>query len=441
MDHLQPEAQTASGSIVIPENEGKAPFSASKQEIAAALLSFVLGWIYLRRIWFFNFDLHAVPTALTVFTLGFLALGEYLSRGRPRPRESWVWLGCALVTAAAVAFDRCNALDERLCHGFAFLHLFAVWWLLSRCGVLHAGESGRLLPLDAVNGFLIIPWKNIFLRARTLYFAFCASVRSRLPGRPNTRTLLWSAFVAVTALGMLSLAMQLLCTADDGFSSLMESVTGAVSFRLSEDLAGELIFIVLSLPVSAWLFGLLGGSLREDRARLNMRMLRLETGLKKLQGVPARLWQILLALFCAVYALFCAVQGRYLFGAFTRTLPEGFIVSAYARRGFFELCKVMTVNFALLYLARRTAKSGGLPRILSAALLGESLLLAVVAFSKLALYVDCFGFTPRRLQSLWLVCVLACGCVCALVALFTRKKAFRAWMIFGAVSLSLLCLY
>lgn len=65
----------------------------------------------------------------------------------------------------------------------------------------------------------------------------------------------------------------------------------------------------------------------------------------------------------------------------------------------------------------------------------------MVAFSKLALYVDCFGFTPRRLQSLWLVCVLACGCVCALVALFTRKKVFRAWMIFGAVSLSLLCLY
>ena len=61
--------------------------------------------------------------------------------------------------------------------------------------------------------------------------------------------------------------------------------------------------------------------------------------------------------------------------------------------------------------------------------------------SKLLLYIDCFGFTPRRLQSCWLIAVLAAGCVCAGTSLLTGRRSFRAWMIFGAVSLALLCLY
>ena len=36
--------------------------------------------------------------------------------------------------------------------------------------------------------------------------------------------------------------------------------------------------------------------------------------------------------------------------------------------------------------------------------------LAAVAFSKIALYISVFGFTPKRLQSAWLVTVLFAGC-------------------------------
>ena len=100
-------------------------------------------------------------------------------------------------------------------------------------------------------------------------------------------------------------------------------------------------------------------------------------------------------------------------------------------------------RFALLWLVLRTAKQA-LPRPVRAlclVLLAESLLLAVVAFSKLALYISCFGFTPKRLQSTWLVCVLAFGCCCAARSLLRGGKCFRAWMAFGAATLSLLCLY
>ena len=69
------------------------------------------------------------------------------------------------------------------------------------------------------------------------------------------------------------------------------------------------------------------------------------------------------------------------------------------------------------------------------------MLFAVIAFSKLLLYISCFGFTPLRLQSSWLVCVLFIGCVCAVYSLLSGKKSFRVWMMFGAVTLALLHLY
>ena len=70
----------------------------------------------------------------------------------------------------------------------------------------------------------------------------------------------------------------------------------------------------------------------------------------------------------------------------------------------------MALNFVLLWLVTRMSKPPVSERKVSLALcvtlLAESILFAVIALSKLALYIDCFGFTPLRLQSTWLALVL-----------------------------------
>ena len=167
-----------------------------------------------------------------------------------------------------------------------------------------------------------------------------------------------------------------------------------------------------------------------------------EAALPKLRVVPEAVWLAALGVFSALYLAFFFVQGRYLFGAFTRTLPESFTVAEYARQGFFELCRVMAINFTLFWLVSRTARRESRPvRWMTATLLVESMLFAVVALSKLALYIVCFGFTPKRLQSTWLVCVLLFGSACALYTHLTGRKSMRTWMIFGAVTLALLCIW
>lgn len=411
----------------IPALPKKPPFSASWPEFWAALLMYALAWI-----WFSQDE----PAWLLVFVLGFVGLTELLHRETKRPRESWFWLGCTAVLTAALALERCRAWDGDFLPR-VFLHIFAVWWLLCRSGRLSEGTSGRLLPLDALNGFILFPFKHFFLRVRCLWYGLTHIGRG--DRRIKTETVVWSAAALLAAVLLFAKAVELLTEADQGFGRLL----AGLSDWLFPEFDG--LRLVLSLPVGAYVFGLIAGAVREDPEALRARGTRLTRKLALMRKVPAPLFAALMGVFGLLYLAFFVLQGSYLFGAFTRTLPEGFVVAEYARQGFFELCRVMAVNFVLLWLAARMARQPlserRLLRALAAVLLAESLLFAVIAASKLGLYIDCFGFTPLRLQSFWLVCVLAAGCVCALITLFTGKKSFRAWMFFGAATLSLLCLY
>ena len=441
MDHLQPEAGNASGEFAAP-NSHPAPlehaaFAASVPERRAALASYALGYLYIRMFY--------ASVLLALFTLGFVALTEYLNRTTPRTRESGIWLGCVATVCAAIVCGRRNAWDGG--SPLLFLHIFAVWWALSRSDALLEGESGHLLPLDALDGFVLFPFTHFFRRARMTASAFAGLRAARKREKADAETVIWSLVMSAAALGLLALAACLLTSADTGFAALFTGFSDWFRRHWTWDFDATVFVlrILLSLPVGAYLFGLLDGALRQDKTALRERSRRVAEQMELLRGVPERVWLALLALFCLLYLTFFAVQSRYLFGAFTRTLPEGFIVSEYARQGFFELCAVMAVNFALLWLVTRSSKTEvrrqKAVRALCLMLLAESFLLAVVAFSKLALYISCFGFTPKRLQSTWLVCVLAFGTGCAAWSLTRGGKAFRVWMVFGAVTLSLLCLY
>ena len=430
-------ATAGAGAGKDPENKA---VGACGREIAAALLMYPLAWVYVRYfLWGISTSQERIP--LLLFTLGFLALAELLFVKIPRSRESWLWLGCLAVVLSAILLER-----GRVWEGweYVFLHLFAVWWVLSRAGVLYEGYSGSLLPLDGLRGFVLLPFGNYFLRLRVLIRALIRLRGERKRTKPET--VAWSLAAIVAGCVLLYLAADLLTAADEGFYNLLSGLLEALRPHWDEYSDLFVLRLCFSLLVGAYIFGLLGGGARADRAAVKNQAAGIRRGLESLRQAPCGVWAAVTGIFCLLYLLFFAVQARYLFGAFYRTLPEGFIVSEYARQGFFELCRVMAVNFVLLWLALRTSRTedgtaGRVLRGLCLLLLAESLLLAVVAFSKLALYISCFGFTPRRLQSTWLVCVLAFGCICQAVSLLWNRRTFRLWLAFGAVTLSLLCLY
>ena len=430
--------------VPVPVEPPKPGFSASRKEILAAIASYFLAWWYLWDAMLLSVLLFGTSDGdmppwgwMLLFVLGFVGITEFLHWEQKRPRESWIWLGCLGIITLSILLGRDQVWDAG--QRVLFLHLAAVYWLLCRSGRLAEGKSGRLLLLDGIHGFVVFPFYHFYLRIRCLWHEARSLARGRV--RVRWATVLWSLLALSFALALFAIAVSLLSRADAGFHKLMGRMADWLSFDW--DVIWLLQFL-LSLPVGQFLFGLIAGSRREDPEILRERGRGLCAWVESLRKVPNLIWTALTGGFVLLYLAFFVLQGSYLFGAFTRTLPEGFIVSEYARQGFFELCRVMGLNFALLWLvtrmSRRPVREDRASLTLCLILLAESMLFAVVAFSKLALYIDCFGFTPLRLQSTWLVCVLFAGCLAFGWNLLSGRKTLRIWLVFSAVSLSLLCL-
>ena len=407
------------------------PFAVRPRELLPAILSYPLAFLYAHMLFdlFFEDASSPILTLFAVFTLLFCLGVEYRHRGVRAGWERWVWLGCLALCVLCPLF-RTNQVWEGYTPLFA--HGFAVYYVLCRANVLLEGRTSHLLPLDALWGAVVFPFQHFFLRIRVIL----SSIQRR--SRGSGMTILWSILATLAAAIVFVLAGNLLSQADRGFEKLVQSLLARQTF----DAGPFYCKLVLSLPVGAYIYGLIAGTGREEPEEIHKRGSRICEWLEKLRAVPVQVWIVLLGVFALLYAVFFCVQARYLFGAFSRTLPEDFTVAEYARQGFFELCRVMMLNFGLLWLALRSAGESvkthrGL-RIAATVILAESLLLAVTAGSKLWLYIDCFGFTPLRLQSAWLIAVLAAGVIAAMWSLWTNRRSVRAWAIFSGVSLALL---
>lgn len=393
--------------------------------VPAALVSWLWGWAYARGL-LFGFEYRAVFMGL--FCLAFFAGVEGMCRAAARPAsgESRLWLALWGLLAADYIF-KISALyyyDAVQTWEFFALHLAAAYWVLARTGSLTEGRTGPFLPLDGLRALVTVPFGNFFLRIRVLGRALTDWLRDRA-GRKKGN--FWAGVVTLcVAVPVLALAAGLLSSADDAFGAALENFFRWVT--LPEAVFTEIMYFAVGLPVGAYLFGLAAGALKKapDPARGS----RLRAEAEKLRLAPGGALGLCLAMLLALYLLFFSIQLNYLTGGFIGHLPEGFTAAEYARRGFFELCAVVVLNFSVLTAAAKTSRTplrqSPVLKGLAAALCLSNLLFAAVGASKMFLYIRRFGFTPNRIVSGWFILVLAVLTVLALVSIFRPFPVVRA---------------
>lgn len=435
MDYIPDNSENKSiKNIDVPQLHEKS-FEPSKAEIIALLFSYLIAFLY-TYILLPSYKYGSWYTVLAAFTIIFCVSVELFYHRHKATKESYIWLGCIVVIIVAMLLKRNRVWGDEW--ALIFIHCFAVYWLMNRSGRLMESQSGPFVPLDMLNGCFTFPFKNIFLRLKVLWSVITSKIRKN--GKRESKT---SAFIAVIiGIVLFYVAGTLLASADETFNRIIGDLLKYVSFDLFSDFS---IRLIVSLPVGAYLYGLVAGANREEPVVLNNKRQLILKRLDELKKVPAKVWTIILTAFSILYLVFFFIQGSYLFGAFTRTLPEGFTVAQYARQGFFELCQIMGLNFLLFWIVTRSSNEdihhNHPAKIMCSILIAESLMFSVTAFSKLMLYISCFGFTPLRLQSAWLICVLFCGSALTLYSLWTRKRSFRIWIFISGISLALLHLY
>lgn len=469
-------SQARTGPAAAPSDGGSAA-PAKRPPLWTAAASYVVGYLYVASFLFgfaldagsFSRGLHSgakLLFAAVFFGWGSLTLRmrggrqenceEVPSAGSPgreaerakskTPRESWFWMICGMVIAAALAFGRCHATELP---AYLALHGIAAYWVLCRAGLLTEEGSGPFFPWDVFNALVIAPFGGFLLRARTLCGALwdaCRTVRQRRRKKLDTKNMKISALLVLLSLPLLFAAGELLSRADASFASFWQFFCNLLRFQWPSlpRWFGEFGWRFLwSLPVGAYLCGLVGGSLQKKRPVLQGGGLRAQA--EGLRVAPMGGLTVIFVLFCGLYAVFFVIQAGHLFGAFFGNVPGKITAAEYAREGFFQLCQVMAINFGLLAaaakLSRIPLRENGALKFFTLLLMAESLLLAVTAGSKLWLYIDRFGFTARRLLSFWAVLVLAAGCILAIASTLKPCRAVQKWIWFAVAAFTLLCLY
>lgn len=86
------------------------------------------------------------------------------------PPETPIWAGCWL--ALSLTYPLFGYQPDPLgAWQWMAWHIFAVWYVLARCGMLAQGYSGSLVLLDGLAGVFRLPFGNFFLRVRTVFSA------------------------------------------------------------------------------------------------------------------------------------------------------------------------------------------------------------------------------------------------------------------------------
>lgn len=409
----------------------------------AALSSYLVGWL-----WFscfisgFTGKVHIWFPLL--FSVIFFLWSSTILREKAANQEHWFWMICSLMIAAALALNRGKAADT---WAYLALHGFAAYWVLCRSGLLTEGESSSFLPWDLTEAALLLPFGGFFQRI----IMFVRAIRQGIAKlsidsmRGKRKSILVSCCIILAALPLFLLASQLLGQADRSFQHLLNRLAGFFSpgWHCPRWILDFIPRFLFGLPVGAYLFGLTASGFCRERPRLNPADTK--SKLTVLRIAPTAVLSGILIGFLCLYGLFFSFQAGHLLGAFYGNVPGKLTAAEYAREGFFQLCKVMIINFILLAVAAGISqipvRENKSLRNLSAALMIESIFLAVTAASKLILYIHRFGFTPLRLLSAWAVLVLTVGCILTLIRLHRPCRTMRIWILFTAASFTLLCFY
>lgn len=405
-----------------------APAVPAAPYVWAALASYPLAWLYVKKLLFLNlFE----GFWLLIFAVLFLAGVEVLARTlhRPAGKETPLWAGGWLVLSVVMPlWGYQNTLSD---WQMLVWHLFAVWFVLARCGMLAQGYTGSLCFLDALAGLLVLPFGNFFRRIGTI----AAGIASL--GRHRVRLRQTGVAVVTAALTLLlcGTAWGLLSAADPNFAAVGQQVQRWLATLLDGPTVVENLFVfLLSLPVGAWLYGLVAGALRRQTPPCTGE--RFYAALEPLRVLPAVTANTVVGALCAIYGLFFILQALEWLAAapLGLTAPQA---STFAVDGFWELLRILLLDFCVLAAVRFLGRRP-LPRMLAALFCLFGIAFAALAGAKLAVYVRLYAFTPRRVVAGWFLCVLAVWAVLLLVRVFWVIPAARVGLAVLAVSFVLL---
>ncbi len=424
----------------LPQPKPKEPFSAGRRDGVFVLFSLLAGLLFSFLV-LFRWHGWGVTLAAAVYEAGLLVYAKSLSI--KIKKESWFWAAVFGLVALSYAFW-----SPWSTGGVRGLFLFglAVYLNGSIFGVLLQGKTGNPLPLDLINLFFVVPFKNTGVTFKSIKELGQKKTSEKSQKKKFTHTPAFGVLIgALICVPLLLVIVPLLLEADSGaFYNLTKNIWNFFERIFdTDDLFFNIFKTVFGLCAAFYISWLgIGAAHRRYTNQIDVK----KTGrdaltLKKL---PVSTVVTVLSLVCGVYVLFVCTQVPYLFSAFYGRLPEGMpVYSEYARRGFFELSTIAGVNLALMLgtavFLKPHVKDSKIVTALLVLLCGLTILLVATGLSKMALYIGAYGLSPKRVMTSTFMAFLILLCVAVVVLLFRWFSITRFAAIVGSVMLCALC--
>lgn len=381
---------------------------------AAALALGALGDTLLRPMpWGLN---------LTLWAAALIAAAAGLQRWADTEDAQVGWIPVALAVSALMAWRDSPTLKTLDLTALAVILGLAVY--RARGGSVRVAGLGRYLvgmleaAVEATCGAAPLLFRDVRWR--------------EIPREGWTRHALAAGRGVAIALPLLLLFGSLLVAADAAFDTLVSST---FNFDVPRTLSHVMLALVFAWGAAGVLRGLvLPPAPKADAADAAVPA-AVVPGWEPRMGIVEVVTVV--ALLDVLFLSFVIVQLPHFFGSYQHLLLPGTATfSAYARRGFFELCAVAGLVLPLLLglhwlLRAEGGRAQRVFRIAAGAMVGLVFVIIVSALHRMRLYQSAYGLTELRVYTsafmLWLSAVFAWFC-------WTVLRGRRERFVFGAVT-------
>lgn len=381
----------------------------------------------------------AFSIAYPLFALLFILSNELVRRGRRGvannpSKETVFWYIMTFLSGLTATLSP----NEEL--SLLAMHLCAVYSVLMSNKILLGGKTSGFIPADLIHGFYVKSFAGFpnFIKDWGCF----RKVNPSEEGEERTKKNPAGAIVfIIVMIILLIISVSLMASIDSDIADFFDAIGEWIDEYFDDFAISEIVSrVIFAIPVCFYLYGLMSRSAKSDGEKEK----RVASWLTRVRGkgktVSSAIVYTAAGIFVLAYALFFIKRLAYMLGGFAGNVPEGMLVSHYAREGFFELVGIMAVN-ACVYLAiillGKTDSEGkfALPaKILVTLLMAESVIFAVVAMSKLGLYYSIYGYTPKRVLAMWGTLTLGFSAAMTILTVLRGKPHFRAGVIFTSVS-------
>ena len=321
---------------------------------------------------------------LAVFYIIIVETSAYFIH-KERTKESILWATFLLFQGILLGFDRSFEFEK-----LTILHANVIYYTLCRFQKLSLPNTSETILLDFFQGWIIQPFSHIFARMIHVIKYILTHIRSK-----QIKTILFSIVILIP---LVLFALIQLSAIDQNFSALTISL-----FRFIFHTLNSLNFyrIIWSIPVGAYLFGLISSCILSEKPFISYDGCR-EFFLKK-KVIPLISLRITTVVLLALYLAFFIFQLSDL--PTVLAAPTAQSSCEYAVRGFWNFFRIMGLNIILIlalnFLIRKEDTSS--TKIDTYILLFTTICFNLLACLKLGLYFFTYGYTERRVIALWLL--------------------------------------